>query len=151
MTAIYQRWAADDRSHVVITPDVWSACRTLVLERLAETPMVVPRGAALHLVDLVNPLRDTEAFHALSPATRSEAARSPVPARSATETEDDEPQETELDWLRNTLEWERGRAEHAEAKAAELAARVHQFEHSEWWRMTAPMRRSLDRLRRRRH
>ncbi|MEQ1698723.1 MAG: glycosyltransferase family A protein [Ilumatobacteraceae bacterium] len=148
VTAIYQRWAADDRSHVVITPDVWAACRTLVLEHLAATPMVVPRGAALRLVDLVNPNRGTEAFHALSPATPTAAARATQPAAPPA-AEEDEPQETELEWLRNTLEWQRGRTEKAETEAAQLAARVHQFEHSEWWRLTAPMRRGVDRLRRR--
>lgn len=145
VTAIYQRWAADDRSHVVITPDVWAACRTLVLEDLAATPLMVPRGAALQLVDLVDPSRGTPAFHALSPATNNEEA---TETHSTAEPSDDEPQETELDWLRNTLDWERGRAERAETEAAELAARVHQFEHSEWWRITAPMRRGVDRLRR---
>jgi hypothetical protein len=151
VTAIYQRWAADDRSHVVITPDVWSACRTLVLEHLASAPLVVPRGATLQLVDLVNPTRGTPAFHALSPAARTEEARAtqPVAAAVTDGSDDDEPEETELDWLRNTLAWERGRAQQAEAEAAQLAARVHQFEHSEWWRLTAPMRRSIDRLRRR--
>lgn len=147
VTAIYQRWAADDRSHVVITPDVWAACRTLVLEDLAAAPMVVPRGAALRLVDLVNPTRGTDAFHALSPASRADAA---IESHRVADESDEEPQETEVDWLRNTLAWERGRADHAEAEVAQLSRRVDQFEHSEWWRMTAPMRRGLDRLRRRR-
>jgi hypothetical protein len=119
VTAISQRWASADRSCVASTPEVWTASRTLLLDDLAAAPFVLPRGGVRRVVDA-------------------------------------DAQRAELDSLRDALASERGRAELAEAEAelagaeaAQLAFRVRQFEQSEWWRMTGPMRHGIDRLRRR--
>ena len=142
VTAIYQRWAADDRSHVVITPDVWTSSRTAVLEDFNSAPLLLPTRSALQLVDLANPFRGTPDFRSMRPGAPS-LTDNELAARTAAA-------EAEATTLRHTLDAQRHATVEAQHQAQQLAARVEQFEQSEWWRLTAPMRRLTGRLRRRR-
>jgi hypothetical protein len=165
VTAIYQRWDAADRSHASITPEVWGACHTMVLEHLNSNPLIVPRGGALRVSTLSNPNRTVAAAleaGRVIPADRHAAELGAAQAEAERRRIEAELARADADAARATADAARADVEVAQSAAAVahqradtagvqaelLAQRVAQFEESEWWRLTTPLRVSVDRVRR---
>jgi hypothetical protein len=165
VTAVYQRWDAADRSHVVITPEVWSACRTLVLEGLNAGPLVIPKGEALRLAMLADPRRhfgpetppepvvplpDHEAAVGVLRAAIEQQQREADEARSEADSAHARAALAAAEAAAATVQIESARAAAAAAedRAGRMAQRVVDIEESEWWRLTGPFRHGADRVRR---
>ena len=125
VTAVYRRWDDHEATWHAIDRADWSRSRRAIWESFDAVPLVLPEGSAQRLRSLLSRSREPEA----SPAAPAPPAETPDTSTTMREVE------RELGRVRK----ERDRA----------LARVRAIEASTSWRITGPVRRLLDRLRRR--
>jgi hypothetical protein len=137
----------------------------MVLEHLNSNPLIVPRGGALRVSTLSNPNRTvaaaleagrvipSERYEAELGALRTdgerlrlETERAMADANAARAAADVARADAEAAHSAAAIAHQR--ADTAGVQAELLAQRVTQFEESEWWRLTTPLRVSVDRVRR---
>ena len=114
-TSIYQRWVGGESSQASIDRRVWSAARQVVLHRLDNQPLLLPPGSASRLAD--------------SCYRRANEPLEPLPTPDAPA--DDGGRYQSLQEEHSAL---RDRLSRAEAE-------LERFQTSEFWRVTAPLRR----------